>query len=437
MGQQNLDINIENVTRVEGHGDIVVNVTNGQLEQCELKITESPRFFEAMLLGRPWQDAVHVTSRICGICSAGHTTASIRAMENALGVTVSDQTKLLRRLMMHGEFLQSHYLHVLFLAAPDFLGVGSVIPLVQTHPDVVKMALRLKRMSNDICHAVGGRHINPIALRAGGFTKIVDEEDLKALRERLIASVEDVKTCAEIFATFENPALDREMEFVAVTNPGTYEFVEGRVKSSLGTEVDEMDYLDLITEHVEPHSTSKHVATANGDYTVGALARYEINHEWLCDMSKAVAEQIGLKPGTNNIFFNNQAQVVEIVECTVDALAVIDELLERGLDYDDIVGAGPDAVEWTPGRGSAAVDVPRGILFHDYTVDEKGLISDCNLIIPTGQNYGSIEANMRTLVPTILDKPKEEIALTLEMLVRAYDPCISCSVHLLNVEFVE
>ena len=268
-------------------------------------------------------------------------------------------------------------------------------------------------------------------------TKIVDEEDLKALRERLIASVEDVKTCAEIFATFENPALDREMEFVAVTNPGTYEFVEGRVKSSLGTEVDEMDYLDLITEHVEPHSTSKHVATANGDYTVGALARYEINHEWLCDMSKAVAEQIGLKPGTNNIFFNNQAQVVEIVECTVDALAVIDELLERGLDYDDIVGAGPDAVEWTPGRGSAAVDVPRGILFHDYTVDEKGLISDCNLIIPTGQNYGSIEANMRTLVPTILDKPKEEIALTLEMLVRAYDPCISCSVHLLNVEFVE
>jgi len=437
MGQQNLDINIENVTRVEGHGDIVVNVTNGQLEKCELRITESPRFFEAMLRGRPWQDAVHITSRICGICSGGHTTASIRAMENALGVTVSEQTKLLRRLMLHGEFLQSHYLHVLFLAAPDFLGVGSVIPLVQTHPDVVKMALRLKRMSNDICHAVGGRHINPIALRAGGFTKIVDEEDLKSLRDRLVASVEDVKACAELFATFENPALEREMEFVAVTNPGKYEFVEGRVKSSYGKEVDEMDYLDLITESVELHSTSKHACTENGPYMAGALARFNINYEWLADMSKAVAEQLGLKPGCMNSFYNNQAQVVEIVECTLDSLAVIDELLERGLDYDDIVGAGPDAVEWTPGQGAAAVEVPRGILFHDYTVGDDGLITDANLIIPTGQNYGSIEADMRTLVPTILDKPKEEIALTLEMLVRAYDPCISCSVHLLNVEFVE
>ncbi len=437
MGHQNLDINIENVTRVEGHGDIVVNVTNGQLEKCELRVTESPRFFEAMLRGRPWQDAVHITSRICGICSAGHTTASIRAMENALGVKASEQTKLLRRLMMHGEYLQSHYLHVLFLAAPDFLGVGSVIPLVGTHPDVVKMALRLKRMSNDICGAVGGRHINPIALRVGGFTKIVGEDDLKSLRERLAGSMGDVTTCAEIFATFENPHMERDMEFVAVTNPGKYEFVEGRVKSSKGREVDEMDYLDLIHESVELHSTSKHVNTDLGEYMAGALARYNINHEWLRPESKGVAEMLGLKPGCMNTFFNNQAQVVEIVECTLDAIDVIDELLERGLDASEAVGASLDSVEWTPGRGAAAVEVPRGILFHDYTVGDDGLIADANLIIPTGQNYGSIEADMRNIVPTILDKPKEEIALTLEMLVRAYDPCISCSVHLLNVEFVE
>ena len=339
--------------------------------------------------------------------------------------------------MMHGEYLQSHYLHVLFLAAPDFLGVGSVIPLVGTHPDVVKMALRLKRMSNDVCAAVGGRHINPIALRVGGFTKIVGEDDLKALRDRLAGSMEDVTTCAEIFSTFENPHMERDMEFVAVTNPGKYEFVEGRVRSSKGKEVDEMDYLDLIHENVELHSTSKHVNTDLGEYMAGALARFNINHEWLRPESKGVAEMLGLKPGCMNTFFNNQAQVVEIVECTLDAIDVIDELLERGLDPSEAVGASPDSVDWTPGRGAAAVEVPRGILFHDYTVGDDGLITDCNLIIPTGQNYGSIEADMRNIVPTILDKPKEEIGLTLEMLVRAYDPCISCSVHLLNVEFVE
>ncbi|MGQ9731505.1 MAG: Ni/Fe hydrogenase subunit alpha [Candidatus Zipacnadales bacterium] len=437
MAHQDLDINIENVTRIEGHGDIVVNVTNGKLETCELRITESPRFFEAMLRGRPWQDAVHITCRICGICSTGHTMASVRAMENALGITPSEQTMLLRRVLLHGETLQSHYLHVLFLAAPDFLGVGSVFPLVATHPDVVKMALRLKRLSNDVCHVIGGRHIMPISVRAGGFTKIPPADELAKLRERLAASMADVNRCAEIFSTFKNPELEREMEFVALTDPGMYPFLKGKVKSSYGTVVDEMNYRDLITEHVELHSTSKHASTKDGPYMVGALARYNINHEWLRPESKAVADLLGLKPGCQSSFFNNQAQIVEIVECTLDAIDLIDKLLERGLDYDDVVGATLDAVEWKPGRGAAAVEVPRGILFHDYTVGEDGLITDANLIIPTGQNYGSIEADMRTLVPTILDKPRDEIALTLEMLVRAYDPCISCSVHLLDVKFVE
>lgn len=438
MSQKDLDINIENVTRVEGHGDIVVNVRNGQLERCELRITESPRFFEAMLLGRPFTDAVHITCRICGICSAGHTCASIRAMENALGLQVSEQTTLLRRLMLHGETLQSHYLHVLFLAAPDFLGVGSVFPLVQSHPDVVKMALRLKRMANDVCHVVGGRHIMPICLRAGGFTRIPPAHELAALRDRLADSMKDVEVCADLAAkTFINPPLEREMEFVAVTNPGTYPFLQGKVASSYGKVVDEMDYLDLIHESVELHSTSKHAKTENGPYMVGALARYNINHEWLRPKAKEVASALGLKPGCNNSFYNNQAQIVEIVECTLDAIDIIDTLLERGLDYDDVVGATMDSVDWKPGRGAAAVEVPRGILFHDYTVGEDGLITAANLCIPTGQNYASIEADMRTLVPMILDKPKEEIGHTLEMLVRAYDPCISCSVHLLNVTFVD
>jgi coenzyme F420-reducing hydrogenase alpha subunit len=438
MAHQDLGITVENVTRIEGHGDIVVNVKNGTLEKCELRVTESPRFFEAMLRGRPFTDAVHMTCRICGICSAGHTCASIRAMENALGLQVSDQTTMLRRLMLHAEFLQSHYLHVLFLAAPDFLGVGSVIPLATTHPDVVKMALRLKRMSNDMCHIIGGRHIMPISLRAGGFTRIPPADELAQCRERLAASVKDIEVCADLAVKiFNNPALDREMEFIAVHDPGTYPFLKGKVKSSYGPEVDEMNWTDLVHESVELHSTSKHVTTDSGPYMAGALARYNINHEWLRPESKAAAAALGLKPGCSNSFYNNQAQVVEIVECTLDAIDLIDTLLERGLDYDDVVGAGMNSVEWKPGRGAAAVEVPRGILFHEYAVGEDGLITDANLCIPTGQNYASIEADMRTLVPTILDQPKEKIALTLEMLVRAYDPCISCSVHLLNVQFTE
>jgi len=438
MAQQDLDINIENVTRVEGHGNIVVNVKNGSLEKCELEITESPRLFEAMLKGRPFPDAVHITCRICGICSAGHTTASVRAMENAVGLQVSEQTKRLRRLMMHGEHLQSHYLHVLFLAAPDFLGVGSVFPLVETHPDVVKMALRLKRLANDVCCVVGGRHIMPISLRAGGFTKIPAADELKGLRDRLEASLEDAQACIDLMATFENPALERpDMEYLAVHKPGTYAIVEGDIKSSNGTVVPEQEYRSLIHEDVVLRSTSKFTRTADGPYMVGSLARYVVNHQWLRPESVAAAQKLGLTPDCKNPFFNNQAQLMECVEFTLDALDIIDQLLGTGLDADDVVGATTDSVDWKPGQGAAAVDVPRGLLIHDYTVGDEGLITDANLIIPTGQNYNNIEHDMRKMVPEILDKPQDEIALQLEMLVRAYDPCISCSVHLLDVEFVE
>jgi sulfhydrogenase subunit alpha len=438
MAQQDLDINIQNVTRVEGHGNIVVNVKNGELEKCDLEITESPRLFEAMLKGRPFTDAVHITCRICGICSAGHTNASVRAMENAIGLEVSEQTVLLRRLMLHGEHLQSHYLHVLFLAAPDFLGVGSVFPLVETHPDVVKIALRLKRLANDVCCVVGGRHIMPISLRAGGFTRIPEADDLKALRDRLEASLEDAQTCVDLMATFENPPLERpDMEYIAVHKPGTYAIYQGEIKSSHGTVVPEQEYRKLIHEDVALHSTGKHAYTDDGPYMVGALARYAINHEWLRPESKAAAEKMGLTPDCKNSFFNNQAQLVECVEFTLDAIDIIDQLLETGLDHDDVVGATTDSVDWKPGQGAAAVEVPRGILMHDYTVGEDGRITDANLVIPTNQNFNNIEHDMRKMVPEILDKPQDDIALLLEMLVRAYDPCISCSVHLLDVEFVE
>ena len=131
---ENIRVNVHHVTRVEGHGNIVVDVRDGTLEQCELQIVETPRFFEAMLRGRPYAQASHITSRICGICAIGHATASLRATERALQVKITEQTELLRKLAFHGEMLDSHILHVYMLVAPDFLNVGSVIPLAASSP---------------------------------------------------------------------------------------------------------------------------------------------------------------------------------------------------------------------------------------------------------------------------------------------------------------
>lgn len=141
MTKETVKVDVHHITRVEGHGNIVVDVHNGKLKQCELQIVETPRFFEAMLRGRPFSEASHLTSRICGICAVVHATTSLRATETALGVELSEQTIMLRKLNLHGEILDSHILHTYMLVAPDLLGVGSVFPLAKSSPDVVLLSL--------------------------------------------------------------------------------------------------------------------------------------------------------------------------------------------------------------------------------------------------------------------------------------------------------
>ena len=140
----NLNIDIHHITRVEGHGNIVVDVKNGQLATCELQIVETPRFFEAMVRGRKFEDIQTIVSRICGICSVTHSLAAIKAVENAMGLLVSQQTDRLRILTHYGEQLESHILHIGYLVAPDLLGRKSVVPLVETHLDLVKDVVEAK-----------------------------------------------------------------------------------------------------------------------------------------------------------------------------------------------------------------------------------------------------------------------------------------------------
>ena len=428
----NVQINVHHVTRVEGHGNIVVDVRNGKLEKCELQIVETPRFFEAMLRGRPYHQASHLTSRICGICAVGHATASLRAVETALGVELSEQTVLLRKLAFHGELLDSHILHVYMLVAPDFLGVGSVFPLAASHPDVVKRALRMKKFAGDLCQAVVGRHTHPIAMTVGGFTHFPSRAQLEELRERAEAMLADVDATVELFGTLPWPSFERETEYIALVQPDEYGFIDGEIVSSDGPRLPIADYRRVTNERLAPHSTAKHCAFNRESYMVGALARYNLKHHQLGERARAAAAHLGLQAPCYRPYMNSAAQVVEIVHCFDDVIRLLDTLLERGVQREE-----PAPVTLRPNaRGVGACDVPRGTLFHEYVVDEQGLIQEANCIIPTGQNLGNIDRDMRALVPTLLDKPEDDIRQMMEMLVRAYDPCISCSTHFLDVEFV-
>lgn len=431
----NVTIDVKHVTRVEGHGNIRVSVRDGDITHLELAIVESPRFFESFLRGRHYSEAPHITCRICGICSVGHTTASVKGIEAALGMTPTEQTVLLRKLILSAEHLQSHVLHLYFLAVPDYLGVGSVIPLAKTHPDVVRRALRMKKLANDICAVVGGRHVHPIALHVGGVTHVPGDEALIDLARRLEAARGDLNQTVELFATLNVPDLRRDTEYVSLqaVNNGEYAMYDGQIVSTLDpTPTKASDYRRRVREEVVQHSSAKHCSSPHSPtYAVGALARFNNNHERLHPAAAKTAQALGLRPECRNPFHNNTAQLVECVHCVESSIAIIDALLTRGLK--------PEPLESPTrfGHGVGATEVPRGLLFHEYGVDARGRIESANLIIPTGQNLANIEADMRAFVPQLLASGlgKEEMTLQLEMLVRAYDPCISCATHFLDIEW--
>ncbi len=422
-------LDIHHLTRVEGHGNIVVDVRNGELKQCDLQIVETPRFFEAMLRGRPFREASHITSRICGICAVGHATTSLQAVEKALGIQISEQSHLLRRLNFYGEILDSHILHIYMLVAPDFLGVGSVIPLAKTSPDVVLRALRMKKLAGDLCAAICGRHTHPIAMAVGGWTHFPSANDLYELRERLEAAWPDIEATVDLFQGLQFPDFERETEYIALHHPDAYAFIEGGLVSTDGGTWPVEGYRDVTNEYLVDHSTAKHARNQRASYMVGALARYNINHSQLHPRAQSAARALGLKPICTNPYFNTKAQLVEVVHSVEDATKLIDQLLEKDLLWEE-----PQPPTRLFGEGVGACEVPRGVLFHHYTI-EDGLIAHANCIIPTGQNLANIEADMRTLVPSLLHRPQQDIELALEMLVRAYDPCISCSTHMLKVRF--
>ena len=425
-----LNINVHHVTRVEGHGNITVNAKDGKIEEITWEIPESPRFFEAMLRGLNYQDVTWLAPRICGICSVAHSTAAIQATEAAFGVQPSEQTMLLRKLLYHAETLQSHVLHFYFLAAPDFLGVGSVFPLINTHKEVVLRALRLKKLANDLADLLAGRKTHPTSCVVGGFVKFPETSQLRTMQQRLTEAMDDLKETVKLFTGLNVPDFIRPTEYIALKDPKEYAFISGDISSTDTGTAPITDYLEMTNEFCVPQSTAKFSKHARDSYMVGALARFNNNYSQLLPEAQKAAGELGLKAVCDNPYMISIAQIVESVHAVEDSLRLIDQIVARGLKEEK-----PE-VKVRAGRGVGAVEAPRGILFHDYTYDDKGVLTEANYVIPTNQNHNNIQKDMESLVPSIIDKTQEEITLMLEMLVRAYDPCISCSTHLLEVRFV-
>jgi coenzyme F420-reducing hydrogenase alpha subunit len=299
----------------------------------------------------------------------------------------------------------------------------------------VKKIVALHRLANEMSALICGRTTHPISLLPGGFSHIPHERSLQDLRKRLVDGIAVCEDVAEVILQHASalPDFSRKTEYIALTTPDEYALYDGVIGSTdTGTNpVDE--YESVCNEYVVPQSTAKYCKHARDSYMVGALARFNLNADLLSKQAKKWAGKFGLKPISYNPFMNNIAQLVEFVHSVEDSIALLDALFEMGVDIEEE----PTKVRLHEGRGVGAVEVPRGILFHDYTYDKKGICVKANCVIPTNQNHNNIQKDMEAFAPTLLDKSKKEIELNLEMLVRAYDPCISCSTHYLDVTFTE
>jgi len=432
MNKQTLHIKIDHVTRLEGHGNIVIDVEQGRVDNIKLEIVEANRFFENLVLGLPPHDIPQTVSRICGICCVGHQLAAIKAVENALQLKISPQTRLMRVLLNESQFLQSHALHLYFLAIPDYVGVKSILPLAKSHPELIKKALKLKKLANDFTTVLGGRALHPVMPTLIGWRKLPDNSELISLLERLRESVSDIEQMVDFIGKLPWPDYERQTEYVSLKHPDEYALYEGDIYSSdTGQYVPEADYKKVSNEFTVAHSTAKWSRWHRESYMVGALARVNNNFSQLHPQAQAVADTLDLSTPCYNPYKNNLAQMVEIVHCTYHCINLLEQLLAQDLHKEDL------HYQTIEARGASAIEVPRGILFHEYGFDNNGLCNHADAVIPTSQNINNIEQDMKAFVPQMLPVMKQDkLAAHMEMLLRAYDPCISCSVHMLDVSFV-
>ncbi len=419
-------IKVDYLARVEGEGSLYLKVREGKVQDVKFKIFEPPRFFEAFLRGRNYYEAPDITARICGICPVAYQMSSVHAMENAFGIKVDGQLRALRRLIYCGEWIESHALHAYMLHAPDFLGYEDAIQLAKDYPDAVIQGLKLKKVGNDLVTLLGGREIHPINVRVGGFYRVPTRKEMEPIREKLVGAYDAAGEMVKLVATFEFPDFERDYEFVALRHPDEYPFNEGRLVSNKGVDITADEYEDHFEEQQVEHSTALHsIIKKRGAYYTGPLARYSLNFDKLSPAVQQAARDVGLGETCNNPFKSIIVRAVETLHAVEEALRIVDQYEEPDKPSVDI--------EPKAGRGFGISEAPRGFLYHRYTLDDNGVIENAKIVPPTSQNQKTIEEDLREFVPSQINLSDKELTWKCEQAIRNYDPCISCSVHFLNL----
>ncbi len=460
-------LTIDPVTRIEGHAKITIHLDEaGQVDDARFHVTEF-RGFEKFCEGRTFWEMPGITARICGICPVSHLMASSKAGDVILGVQIPPTAAKLRRLMNWAQIVQSHALSFFHLSAPDLLlgmesdpGLRNLMGLIEKYPDVARNGIRLRRFGQELIRLLGGQSVHPAWTVAGGVRDPLSDEDRSTIRRMLPEAFDIVGLALDILREGAGSYHDEAVMygnfpslFMALVTPdGGLEHYDGllRVVDSDG-HVHEPglpagDYRDMIGEAVEPWTYLKfpyyrplalHGRTGAelppnfyhaGMYRVGPLARLNV-----CDYAGTpraddeLREFRRLAPRgklVTSSFHYHYARLIEILFClekiseTVEDPTITDTHIRSRAAVNQLVGVGVS-------------EAPRGTLFHEYHVDENGILQKVNLIIATGQNNLAMNRTVKQIAQHHINGNgfNEGILNRIEHGIRLFDPCLSCSTH--------
>ncbi len=444
------EIKIDPVTRIEGHAKITIQLDDaGNVADARFHVTEL-RGFEAFCVGRTLWEMPSLTARICGICPISHILASAKAGDAILAVRVPETAVLLRRVMNLGQIVQSHALSFFYLSAPDLLlgwdsdpATRNVIGLGAKDPDLTRRGIRLRAYGQQVIERLGGKRIHPAWAVPGGVNQPLSAENRRWLQEHLPAALDTIRFTLDLFKrSFVNDEMRGALgEFPSlymglVAPDGTWEHYAGGLRiidgagNILADHVDPTHYQDVVGEASEAWSYLKFpyyraLGYPDGMYRVGPLGRVNVCDRFGTPLADAELEEFrGRGAPSGRIIDYHYARLIEILASL--------ERIERLLKDERILGtriraeAGINALE-----GIGVHEAPRGTLFHHYQVDENGVMRTVNLIVSTGQNNLAMNRTVRDIAAAYIKDGKlsEGILNRVEGGIRAFDPCLSCSVH--------
>lgn len=433
---------IDPVTRIEGHARITLDIDDsGKVNEGHLQVLEI-RGFEKLLEGMELFKMPLITARICGVCPAAHHMASVTAIENGLGITITETAKRLRELMYMGHILHSHALSNFVLTGPDLLQgldapreTRNIFELLRLKPEAVKKMLRLRSIGQRVVEIVGGRGVHPVTSIPGGLASAPSNEEMENMSTwggEAVAILEELQpVLMDALAGLADikESLDIPFSSLSLTDAGKVSFFQAPMSvmepsGKMGATFEGNKYQDYLNEHAMPGSYMKSVRLKDGDksFFVGPLARLNINHAFSTPKADALLTTYRSNkcPRTSALDFV-EARFIEMVHCAER----IQELAGTPAGDDILVEAKPG-----PGRFVGVVEAPRGILIHEYETDDDGVLTAANLIVATQNNYDAIDHAIAGIASNYAGTGQDELLMSsVEFSLRCFDPCLACATH--------